>query len=84
MTAGKSAFDVTPPIPDAMEAELAELSLLRQRFRNHHIFRHVLRDRGVRFIAHRAAAGVRPHTVITGDLAELRDELERASHEFRT
>ena len=67
------------PVPDTWEAELAELARLRDRFRRHHIFRHVIHGRGVRFIAHRAVAGVRPHTVITEDLAELYEELERGS-----
>ncbi|MGH3395965.1 MAG: hypothetical protein ACRDPO_14890 [Streptosporangiaceae bacterium] len=29
-------------------------------------------------MAYGAAAGARPHTIITGDLAELRHELEQA------
>jgi hypothetical protein len=29
-------------------------------------------------MAHRAVSGVRPHTIITDDLTELREELEQA------
>lgn len=62
------------------DADLAELAWLCMRFRRHHIFRDVASGRGVRYIAHGAAIGVRPHTIITGDLAELRDELEKQLH----
>jgi hypothetical protein len=65
------------PPPGPSQAELAELVRLRERFRWHLIFRDVTRGRGVRFIAHRATVSVCPHTLIAGDLAELRDELER-------
>jgi hypothetical protein len=68
--------------PDPTEKELSELARLSQRFRAHHIFRDVTRDRGVRYIAHGATIGVRPNTIITGDLAELRDELEASSRQL--
>lgn len=61
------------------EAELDELTRLRMRFPRHHIFRDVANDRGVRYMAHGTESSVRPHTIITGDLAELRYELEEAS-----
>jgi hypothetical protein len=64
--------------PSPSEADQAEVLRLRERFRGHHIFYVVSADRGVRYMAHGAAAGARPHTIITGDLAELRHELEQA------
>jgi hypothetical protein len=54
-----------------------EVSRLRQRFRRHHIFYVVSADRGVRYMAHGADLGARPHTVITDDLDELRFALEQ-------
>jgi hypothetical protein len=81
MIASNIAFHVTSPDPKVTERELAQLALLRERFPSHHIFHLVMGDRGVRFIAQRAAEGVHPHTVMTGDLAELGDELARASGE---
>ena len=69
------------PVPDPDEAEFAELARLRERFRRHHIFRNVIPGRGVRYLAHSAAAGIRPHTLITSDLAELQDELEQATQQ---
>ena len=65
------------------EAEVAELGRLRRRFRRHRIFRHVTPERGVRYLAWAMVLGVRPHTIITDDLAELSGELERsAPHEL--
>jgi len=61
------------------EAEHAELGQLRERFRSHHIFCDASRGRGIKYMAHGAVSGVRPHTIITDDLAELREELERAT-----
>lgn len=63
------------------EIELAELARLGERFRDHYIFHNVTEERGVRFIAHGVTVGVRPHTIITDDLAELRDELQQAAPE---
>jgi len=64
-------------LPD--EKELAELVRLRDRFRSsHHIYRHLMPGRGVRYIAHGAGFGIRPHTVITDDLSELGNELEKS------
>jgi hypothetical protein len=67
----------------ASEAEVAELGRLRKRFRRHRIFRDVTPERGVRYLAWGMVLGVRPHTIITDDLAELRGELEQsARHEL--
>jgi hypothetical protein len=64
-------------LPD--EEELAELTRLRDRFRSsHHIYRHLMPGRGVRYIAHGASLGTRPHTVITDDLSELGNELGKS------
>ena len=52
---------------------------LRERFRGHHIFHDVRWDREVRYLAYRTASGVQPDTVITDDLAELREQLEQAA-----
>lgn len=65
------------PIPG--EAELAELARLRERFRGHHIFHDVRWEREVRYLAFRTASRVQPHTIITDDLAELREHLEQAA-----
>lgn len=72
-------FRAGDPVPDPDEAEFAQLVLLRKRFRRHHIFRDVIPGRGVRYLAHGRVAGVRPHTVITDDLAELGEVLEHAA-----
>jgi hypothetical protein len=64
------------PLPS--EAQQAEILRLRGRFRRHHIFYVVSADRGVRYMAHGAELGARPHTIITDDLDELRYELEQA------
>lgn len=64
--------------PPPSEADQAEVVRLRARFPRHHIFYVMSVDRGLRYVAHRAAPGVRPHTIITDDLAELRHELEQA------
>jgi hypothetical protein len=63
-------------VPTPGEAELARL---RERFRGHHIFHDVRWDREVRYLAYRTASGVQPDTVITDDLAELREQLEQAA-----
>ncbi len=60
------------------EADQAEILRLRERFLHHHIFYVVSADRGVRYLAHGATLGARPHTIITDDLNELRYELEQA------
>jgi hypothetical protein len=57
----------------------AELARLRERFRGHHIFHDVRWEREVRYLAYRTASGVQPDTVITDDLAELREQLEQAA-----
>jgi hypothetical protein len=64
--------------PPPSEADQAEILRLRGRFRRHHIFYVVSADRGVRYMAHGAEPGARPHTIITDDLDELRYELEQA------
>jgi hypothetical protein len=72
--AHRAAGKATPP----SEADQDEVLRLRQRFRQHHIFYISSVDRGVRYLALGSDFGVRPHTIITNDLAELRDELEQA------
>ena len=67
------------PATEPSDAELAELARLRNVFRRHRIFRDVTHARGVRYIAHGATIRVRPHTIITHDLAELHHELEQAT-----
>lgn len=79
MTAGDHTFYSRSPEPGPGQAELAELACLQERFRTHHIFRHVEIGRGLRFIARQAATGAHPHTIITEDLTELRDELEKGA-----
>ena len=82
---GDHTFHARTSAPGPGQAEQAELTCLRERFRTHHIFRQVEIGRGLRFIAHRATTGAHPHTVITENLAELRDELEKgAAHELST
>jgi hypothetical protein len=58
------------PTPD-------ELATLREDFPDFHIWREVTGDR-TRYTAQRQRAGVRPHTVVTTDLAELRSLLADA------
>lgn len=60
------------------EAEITELMQLCERFRGHQIYRDASISRGVRYMAHSVTIGVRPHTIITDDLDELRDELEQS------
>jgi hypothetical protein len=79
MTDGGYALLVHRRLPGPSEAEHAELAQLRERFRSHHIFCDAPRGRGVRYLACRTVSGVRPHTIITDDLAELRYELEQAA-----
>ena len=58
-------------------AELTELGLRFPAFR---IVREaVLGRRRARYVARSTRDGVHPHTIVTADLAELRDELSRAS-----
>jgi hypothetical protein len=59
-------------------AAMTELELLRKRFRGHRIFHEFRWDRSVRYVAYRVTSNVQPHTIITNDLAELRDQLEQA------
>lgn len=79
MTAHNHSLHSDFSIHDDGEAKLDELARLQERFRRHYIFRDVIPGRGVRYLAHSRTAGVRPHTVITDDLAELGEVLERAS-----
>ena len=72
-------FHLQGPDLGPTEEELAELARLGERFPRYYIFRHVTAERGVRYLAHRAAIEARPHTIITGDLAELRGELEQSA-----
>jgi hypothetical protein len=78
MTVQGHACQADEYAPSPIEADQAEVLRLRERFRRHHIFRVGSADRGVRYMAYGAALGVRPHTIITRDLAELRHELEQA------
>jgi hypothetical protein len=52
-----------------------ELAVLRAEFPGHRISAESIVDR-IRYIARSRQDGVRPHTVITGDLTELRAALE--------
>jgi len=61
------------------DAELAELAELRERFGSHRIFYNVTADNGIRYLAYAARIDVSPHTIITPDLAELRNELEASA-----
>jgi hypothetical protein len=61
---------------DDMAAELAELRL---RFPAFGIVRQALPGRRARYIARRTQDDVHPCTVVTADLAELHDELARAT-----
>ena len=72
--AGQAGERATSP----KEADQAEILRLRERFLQHHIFYVVSADRAVRYLAHGATLGARPHTIITDDLNELRYELEQA------
>ena len=74
MTLSPAIRYAPPPSP----ADRAEVLRLRGRFRRHCIFYVVSADRGVRYMAHAAELGARPHTIITDDLDELRFELEQA------
>jgi hypothetical protein len=84
MTTSDKGFETMArtTVPD--EHELAELARLGKRFSGHRIFRDGPHDRGVRYAAHAVGTAVRPHTVITDDLAELRSELEEASRQDLT
>ncbi len=64
------------PMPSPGREELAELVRLRKRFPGHRIFYNVTDERGIRYLAYAAGIDVRPHTIITPDLPELRDALE--------
>jgi hypothetical protein len=68
-----TAIRYAPP-PSAADQD--EILRLRARFPGHQIFYVVSSDRGVRYLALGAVLGVRPHTIITDDLAELAQELE--------
>lgn len=65
--------------PNPGEAELAELRLLNERFRGHHIFWEFTARLKVRYLAYAMSYSARPHTIITQDLAEIRRELEQAN-----
>ena len=58
----------------------AELAELRLRFPAFRIVREaVLGRRRARYFVRSTRDGVHPHTLVTGDLAELREELSRSS-----
>jgi len=79
LTADRYGIQAGSPADGASDPELTELVWLQRRFRAHVIFREVTQARGVRYLAYSTRAGVRPHTIITDDLAELRSELERSA-----
>ena len=54
-------FHLQGPDLGPTEEELAELARLGERFPRYYIFRHVTAERGVRYLAHRAAIEARQH-----------------------
>ena len=56
-----------------------ELTVLRDEFPEYRIWREETPGRS-RYIARSRHQGARPHTVVTGELTELRDALELAGH----
>ena len=76
-TTGEHGVPAGKPPSAPSEAEIAELKRLGECFRRHRIFWSTASGRGVRYVARGATIEVRPHTIITTDLAELREELQR-------
>ena len=58
---------------------VTKLAEIRQRFPAFRIAWEFTHGRRPRYVAQRARDGVHPHTLVTADLAELHDELSRAS-----
>jgi hypothetical protein len=77
MTAGSYGPHAVDAQPGPSEAQLNEILCLGEQFPLHQIFWYVDSGRGVRYTAQAARIGIRPHTIITNDLAELRDALEQ-------
>jgi hypothetical protein len=67
------------PATNPSEEELAELRTLNERFSKHHIFWDFAAKFRIRFLAYATSDEVRPHTIISQDLAEVRDGLEQAT-----
>jgi hypothetical protein len=79
MTTDSHNAQVSRPARGPSEVELAELMRLRESYPRHLIIYEDTLGRGMRYTARSASIDVRPHTIITSDLAELRDELEQAA-----
>ena len=62
---------------------VTKLAEIRQRFPAFRIAWEFTHGRRPRYVAQRARDGVHPHTLVTADLAELLDELSRASGAVR-
>jgi hypothetical protein len=53
----------------------AELTSIERDYPDHQIWREIIGDRDPRYVAHARSLVTHPHTVITGDLGELRTAL---------
>jgi hypothetical protein len=60
-----------PPAPDP-----TEIAVVQQDFPQHQIWREIIGDRAPRYVARARSLDTHPHTVITGDLGELRAALD--------
>jgi hypothetical protein len=56
-------------------AEPDEIAGVQQDFPQHRIWREIIGDRAPRYVARARSLDIHPHTVITGDLEELRAAL---------
>jgi hypothetical protein len=65
-----SSCTPSPPAP-----EPAEIAGVQQDFPQHRIWREIIGDRAPRYVARARTLDTHPHTVITGDLGELRAAL---------
>jgi hypothetical protein len=63
--------------PGTSEAQLNKILCLGEQFPLHQIFWYVDSGRGDALHSSAARIGIRPHTIITNDLAKLRDALEQ-------
>jgi hypothetical protein len=61
------------PRPTAVDP--AEMAGVQRDFPQHRIWREIIGDRAPRYVAHARSLSIHPHTVITGDLGELRAAL---------
>lgn len=77
MPADNYGFQISGSVSSPSEAELRQLIHLCARYPRYRIFWSADRGRGVRYTAQGAAIGVRPHAIVTNDLAELQNELEQ-------